>query len=74
MGIADGRIQQYREAGAGFAARKRLEILCDAQSSTLWMDPPAAGNCICAAPQSVIILGCIRNAAGEMEIGRRKAV
>lgn len=50
------------------------EVLCNAQSSTLWEDPAPAGNRVSVEPQSVMVLGCVRDALGEMELGRRKAV
>ena len=50
------------------------EVLCNAQSSTLWEDPAPAGNRVSVEPQSVMVLGCVRDALGEMELGRRMAV
>ena len=57
-----------------FLREEGWEILCDAQSSSLWMDPPAAGSRVSVEHRSVMILGRAGEAFGEMEIGRRMAV
>lgn len=50
------------------------ELLCDAHSSMLWQSPVPVTGSICAEPQGVTVLGCVRDALGENELGRRKAV
>ena len=50
------------------------ELLCDAYNSMLWKASVPVAGIICAEPQSVTVLGCVRDALGENEFGRRKAV
>lgn len=50
------------------------ELLCNAQSSELWKEKITVSGSAVAEPQSVLILGCLRDALGETELGRRKAV
>ena len=52
------------------------ELLCDAYSSMLWKAQVPVTGSICVEPQSVTVLGCVRDALGEKESepGRRMAV
>lgn len=50
------------------------ELLCNDKSSTLWETPALAESRVSVPPQSVMVLGCVRDALGEMELERRKAV
>lgn len=50
------------------------EFLCDAYNSMLWKASVPVKGSICVEPQSVAVLGCVRDALGETELERRKAV
>ena len=50
------------------------EVLCDAHNSMLWKASVPVEGTISVEAQSVAVLGCVRDALGESELGRRKAV